>query len=281
MRYLTTKPPQLPVMVDLATMSTPRESAIIARTGEIQPGIIEEAMEAGIRAIPIVDDTDHCNGTITVQKLAKLVADRKPLSTDDATSPCDRFPHLVPVAALIQALADHGIVLHAPDPDDDELDESWFGIITTADINRPIFRAHIYRLIAILEGWLGQLIMDEFGDDWGAIRLLSNGTQKRIREFYEEEKAEGVELSPVTNATLSDLFHIATESNNVWSLMGYDSPEQLKPVAHAINELRNHVMHPVRPLVVNDAELQELLGAVHLADDLTTRLAKRIGFVTS
>lgn len=277
MPYSTTKAPELPVMVELSTISTPRKDAVSVRVGKIDRAVLDAAAEARLRALPLIDANDDCQGTITLQKLSQLAAQGTELTTDHATSPCETFPHMVPVTTLIEALVQHGIVLHSADPSDD-LGEHWFGIITTADVNRPIFRANIYRMLVILESWFGQLIMDEFGDDWGAIRLLSDSTQRRIQEFYEEEKAEGVDLSPVTNATLSDLFHIASESNRVWNLIGFESPEHLRPVGRVINDLRNHIMHPVRPLVVNDAELEQLLEGTQAVDDMINRLAKQIGF---
>lgn len=280
MPHTVTRPPKLPVMIDLTTISTPKESAITVKLGTIEPALVEQATAARVRALPIVDETDVCLGAIAVEKLTELAASNTELKPQHATIACNILPHIVPVSALLKQLHDEGVILHGPDPDDDALTNGWFGIVSTADLNRPIFRAHIYRMLVILETSLGQLIMDEFGDDWGAIRLLSDGTQRRIKEFYDEERAEGVDLSPVTNATLSDLFHIATESNNVWRLMEFDHPNELRPIAHIINDLRNTIMHPVRPLIVSEKEVEELVVAVNHIEILTDRLMKRIGVAT-
>lgn len=276
MPHTTSRQPQLPVMIDLTTISTPRERAITVHTGEIEPAVIAQATEARIRTLPIVDDADTCQGAISVAKLKELAESNTPLTAEHATTKCEVFPHYVPVTRVLTALAEHGIVIHAPDPENGQ-GENWFGIITPADCNRPMFRAHVYMMIVILETSLGQLIMDEFGDDWGAIRLLSDHTQQRIKEFYEEEKAEGIDLSPVTNATLSDLFHIALTSNNVWKLMEFANPEELRPLTYQINDLRNTIMHPVRPFVVSEKELKEHAAAVELVDELITVIMKRIG----
>ena len=280
MPHTVTRPPSLPVMIDLTTISTPKEAAISISPGKIDLAIIEEATEARVRALPIVDHNSTCKGAISVQKLAELAANKQELTTNDATIACNILPHMVPVSALLKQLNDEGVILHGADPDADDYQVDWFGIVSTADLNRPIFRAHIYQMLVILETSLGQLIMDEFGDDWGAIRLLSEGTQKRIKEFYDEERAEGIDLSPVTNATLSDLFHIATESNNVWKLMEFEHPNELRPINHRINDLRNTIMHPVRPLIVNERELQDVVAAVLDVEMLTDRLTKRIGAST-
>lgn len=268
-----------PMMINLATISTPREKALVARPGTIDPELIASATEARIRSLPLVADDGSCFGTITLQELAQLTANRVPLAADHATSPCARLPYLVPIGTLVRSLLDPGIVIHSPDPNDD-LPASWFGIVSPADLNKPIFRAHVYMMLVALETSLGHLIMDEFGDDWGAIRLLSENTQRRVKEFWDEERAEGVDLSPITTVTLSDLFHIAIESNRVWSLMGFDSPAILRPIAQQINDLRNRIMHPVRPLIVNQRELRELADGIHGIETLTHALEKRIGVLS-
>ncbi len=280
MPHTVTRPPKLPVMIDLTTVSTPKQRAITVSPGKIDAALVEQAQEARVRSLPIVGDNSECLGAISVERLAELKASNTKLTADHATIPCNILPHLMPVSALLRRLRDEGVILHGADPDADDYQENWFGIVSTADLNRPIFRAHIYRMLVILETSLGQLIMDEFGDDWGAIRLLSDSTQKRIKEFYDEERAEGVDLSPVTNATLSDLFHIATESNNVWRLLEFDDPNQLRPIARGINDLRNTIMHPVRPLIVSWEELKDIVDAVNDVEILTDRMMKRIGIAT-
>lgn len=277
MHHAATRPPSLPVMIDITTISTPRQAAIVATVGKIEPAVVKQAEEARVRAVPMLDANGACLGAISLQKMGKLLASKTPLTPDHATFRCAFIPHLVPVLELLKLLAEHGMIMHRADPDADDYQTDWFGIVTTADLNRPIFRAHIYQMLVILETSLGHLIMDEFGDDWGAIRLLSDHTQRRIREFYDEERAEGIDLSPVTNATLSDLFHIATESNRVWSLMGFDSPNQLREVGHRISDIRNRIMHPVRPLIVNERELTEIVAGVEDIETVTTTLMKLIG----
>lgn len=279
MPHATSRQPQLPVMIDLTTISTPKEHAIVATVGKIDLAVIEQATEHNIRTLPIIDASGNCNGAISLKKLSELAASNTPLTAEHATVACEVFPFRVPTTSVLQTLATNGMVLHASDPANGK-EEKWFGIVTPADANRPMFRAHVYMMMVILEQSLGQLIMDEFGDDWGAIRLLSDHTQSRIKEFYDEERAEGVNLSPVTSATLSDLFHIAVTSNNVWKLMGFEHPDKLRPIAQQINDLRNTVMHPVRPFIVNEQELHDNAAALTEVDTLTTEIMKRIGVQT-
>ncbi|MCA9834844.1 MAG: hypothetical protein KC435_12910 [Thermomicrobiales bacterium] len=280
MHHMATRAPSVPVMIELADISTPREQAIVARIGKIDHAVIDAAIEARFQAVPVLDSDDRCLGMIDVPHLAQLAAKGEVLTPEHADGGCVRLPHLVPVTSLVSALAESGVILHTSDPHDESFPPDWFGIVSVADLNRPIFRAHVYQMMVILETSLGQLIMDEFGDDWGAIRLLSEGNQKRVREFWEEERDEGVDLSPITTVTLSDLFHIAAESNRVWNLMGFAGPAESRTVAYQINDLRNVIMHPVRPLIVNRKDLMDLDAGLRAVESLTTVLLKRIGMVT-
>lgn len=281
MHHAATRTASTPVMIELTRISTPREQAIVARIGKIDHGVIDAATSARFQAVPVLDANDECLGMIEVSRLAQLAASGEALTPAHANGGCVRLPYLVPVTSLVSALAESGVILHAADPEDEDYPPNWFGIVSVADLNRPIFRAHVYQMMVILETSLGQLIMDEFGDDWGAIRLLSEGNQKRVREFWEEEREEGVDLSPITTVTLSDLFHIAAESNWVWSLMGFAGPAELRTVAYQINDLRNVVMHPVRPLIVNRKDLMDLDAGLRAVESLTAELLKRIGLKSS
>ena len=114
--------------------------------------------------------------------------------------------------------------------------------------------------------------MEEFDDDWSAIHLLSDGTQARVREFQREQKEDGIDLSPVVQLTLSDMFHIARTSRNVWRLLGASSPDALGDIAHEINDIRNRVMHPIQPLVPRERDVVLVRDAVrqmvHLTDEI-------------
>ena len=275
--HATTRVPLLPVMIELADISTPRQQAIVARIGPVDLAVVDAATTVRIQAIPVVDADGASIGVVETSRLAQLAAMRQALTPDAVTTDVPMLPYTVPVPALVHLLAATGMVLHAADPDDIEFSPDWFGIVTVADLNRPVFRAHVYQMVVVLETSLGQLIMDEFGDDWGAIRLLSEGTQRRVREFWEEERNEGIDLSPIMTVTLSDLFHIAVESHRVWRLAGYDNPAQLRDIAHEINDLRNVIMHPVRPLIVNRHDLLTLDAGLQQLDHLTSAIMKRIG----
>lgn len=264
-------PIQSSVTIQLSTISTPAERLLSIKPGPVDPAILEQADKKGWTRIPVLTDDGDLAGLIPARKLRGLIDAGEPIDPVKATIGVPELPGSVPVLTLLDHLVESHAVIHRAGPDEDR-PNSWFALITTADLNRPLFRASLYTIIALLETGLGELIMEEFDDDWGAIRLLSDSTEARVREFHREQKEEGLDLSPVVQLTLSDMFHIAKESRNVWRLLGADSPDALGDVAHEINDIRNRVMHPIQPLVPRERDVVLVRDAVrqmiHLTDEV-------------
>lgn len=260
-----------PAIVQLSTISTPREHLLKLRPGPASLEIIEQAEQMHIYQLLVLTDEGDLAGLIPLTRLKELYGSNEMVDAARAKIRVPELPGHVPLLHLLDAMAEHGAVVHRGGPDDHR-DPDWFAMITNADLNRPIFRANVYLVLARLETVLGELIMDEFGDDWGAIRLLSEHTQRRVRDFYEDAKAEGVELSPVVQLTLSEMFHISASSREVWKLCGYASPKDMAHDGSIITDTRNHVMHPIQPLINRNKDVSELRDVVRLVLDLTERI---------
>lgn len=266
-------PTQSAVTIQLSTISTPAERLLSIKPGPVDHSICERAEEMGWTRIPVLTDDGDLAGLIPARKLRQLIDNNEPIDPAKATIDVPELPGTVPVLRLLDDLTSAHAVIHRAGPDEDRPD-SWFALITTADLNRPLFRASIYTIIALLETGLGELIMEEFDDDWGAIRLLSDSTAARVREFHKEQKDEGLDLSPVVQLTLSDMFHIARTSRNVWRMLGAASPDALGDTARDINDIRNRVMHPIQPLIPHERDLVLVRDAVEQMVHLTEAIAK-------
>jgi len=254
-------PTRSAVVIQLSTISTPVEQLLSIRPGPVDPGIIHRAEDKGWTRIPVLTDDGDLAGLIPVKKLRMLIKSGEQIDPATAVIDVPELPGTVPVLDLLTAIRDHHAVIHRAAEGEDRPDR-WFALITPADLNRPLFRAAVYTIIALLETSFGELLMEEFDDDWKAIRLLSEGTEKRVREYWKEQKDEGLDLSPVVQLTLSDMFFIARESRKVWGLLGIGSPEQLADVAHSINEIRNRIMHPIQPLIPRERDVALVHDAV-------------------
>lgn len=254
-------PTQSAVTIQLSTISTPAERLLSVKPGPVDPAFINRAEAKGWHRIPVLTDDGDLAGLISLKKLRNLVQTGEPIDPAKAEITVPEMPGQVPVLDLLDAIRDHHAVIHRAGPDEDRPD-NWFALITPTDLNRPLFRAAVYTVIALLETSFGELLMEEFEDDWSAIRLLSDGTEARVREYWKEQKNEGLDLSPIVQITLSDMFHIARESRTVWKMLGFASPDALGPIAHDINDIRNRIMHPIQPLIPHERDVTLVRNAV-------------------
>ena len=129
------------------------------------------------------------------------------------------------------------------------------GLFTRADLNRHPFRAEIYFALAHLESELAQLIRRSFDDPWDWLDLLSEEKQARIIGYWEISKRRGVDHGPVGAAMLTELLQIATKSDRLRKLLGFESKKLFKSATGRIPDLRNQIMHPVRPLIVDESSV--------------------------
>src|SRR5690606_34397964 len=100
--------------------------------------------------------------------------------------------------------------------------------------------------------------------------------QIRLLGHYHFMRQEGVELSLLAGATLSQLLRIAREEPAVLEKLGYGK-SKFKDLTGSLPDLRNQVMHPVRPLIHSRGDVAQLLRRVHRLDDLRTRLRRVLG----
>jgi hypothetical protein len=229
----------------------------------------------GWSRIPVLDGDGDLAGLIPARTLRQVIDNGEEIDPGRATIDVPEMPGTVAVSKLLAAIREHHAVIHRAE-EDEARPGSWFALVTAADLNRPLFRAAVYTVIALLETSFGELLMEEFADDWSAIRLLSDGTEARVREFWEEAKEDGLDLSPIVQITLSDMFFIAGRSRNVWRRLGFGSPEALEPVGRRINDVRNRVMHPVQPLIHHDGDVGMVHDAVRDMVAMTERIQAEI-----
>ncbi len=272
-------PTQSAVTIQLSTISTPAEQLLSVRPGPVKQDVLTRAGERGWHRIPVLTDDGDLAGLIPAKKLRKLLESGEPVDAARAELSVPELPGKVRVPTLLEAIRDYHAVIHRADPDEERPDQ-WFALITPVDLNRPMFRASVYTIIALLETSFGELLSEEFDDDWSAIRLLSDSTAERVREYWKEEKNDGLDLSPIAQITLSDMFHIAAESRNVWRMLGYDSPDALRPIGHEINDIRNRIMHPVRPLISRERDVALVLKAVDSMIAITQEIQRQVPALT-
>ena len=118
---------------------------------------------------------------------------------------------------------------------------------------------------------MADLVKDHFRDDpWEWIRKLNEDEQVRILGYWELSKKRNVDVGPVAATTLSQLLNVVGKSAVLLDGLGFKSRTtfQDKIRVAKIVDLRNNVMHPVRPMVLGIEDVCTLREAIHGMIDL-------------
>ena len=75
---------------------------------------------------------------------------------------------------------------------------------------------------------------------------------------------------------MSQLIQVAAKNKDVLSRLGYSKRTEFDKETGVIPELRNCVMHPVRPLVLSQADVKRVHGAVTTVIELHRRVKSLI-----
>lgn len=151
--------------------------------------------------------------------------------------------------------------------------EFWVGLLTIADLNRQQVRLPLYVLMSELEIGLGRMIERVYREPWDWIRRLNEESQVRALGYWQLAKRRRVDVSPLEVMTLSQLLRIVAVSKELLRWLGYRSRSEFDDQVGGVPELRNLVMHPVRPLVLSTQEVDDLLTRIRVLRDLQTRIS--------
>ncbi|MFO0963719.1 MAG: hypothetical protein U0625_12575 [Phycisphaerales bacterium] len=146
------------------------------------------------------------------------------------------------------------------------------GFVTLSDLNRHLFRAALYPLVAELESGLASLVESVFQDPWEWLETLDKERQARLVGYWEVSKRDGVDIGPLAGAMLSELSTICEATAAIRKPLGFASRGDWCRSLDPVKRLRNGIMHPVRPLLDDEAgvatlresiaELTRILGAI-------------------
>ncbi len=144
-------------------------------------------------------------------------------------------------------------------------DDDWFALVTISDLNRHSFRSLLYPILAELESALAKLIERHCEDPWVWLDTTSEDTQIRLIGRWEYERRRSVDTTPVAGCTLIDMINIVARFRDLRSTLGFASRNKFDDATGSFSNLRNKIMHPVRPLILDPddvCQLQETLAAI-------------------
>ncbi len=269
--------------VELVDLCVPIGACICVGLGPVERKAVLMLQEQGYDQAPVLGaDPKSPIGLVKTSHLDALLRSGGPLSAEDPE--IDRgdarfgVDHTeIPLEVLLERFTRVRALLvftpaqhsePSPGPSD------WFlGLLTLSDLNRQAFRGRLYSMMSEVEVGLASIVSRVFLDSWDWIRHLNEENQVRILGYWELARRKGVDVGPIAATTLTQLLQVAGRAAKVLSVLGY-SPADFTALSGPIPEVRNRVMHPVRPLVLGPEDVGIVLKAVRALHDLGDRIAK-------
>lgn len=248
--------------VDVESIATPQHLLLTIQEGRISDSVISEAEAKGYDFLPLVELDGSLIGIAPVPRLRSLIGSR--ISRDDDEVGAVSIPDRLSILELLKHLAENGVV--AVLDTDNARPEGWFALLTPADLNRHVFRGYLYPLFALLESELARLIATEYDLETREtvdkfVKKIPKYNRATVLGRWELDKIDNVETGLLAGCTLSDLLEILRQTKPLVHRIGI-SGNKLSTLSNSLNDLRNEVMHPVRPIVRGEDGVNELLNNI-------------------
>jgi hypothetical protein len=141
-------------------------------------------------------------------------------------------------------------------------------LLTISDLNEHALRGPLYALLSSLEVSLSKLVGRNFTDPWEWLGSLSEENQVQILGYWELSKKKGVDIGPLAATTLPQLLNIVARRKDLRALLGMKSRNEFESHTGHLVKLRNSVMHPVKPLILQKEDVRRVLDWVRAAKEL-------------
>lgn len=244
-------------VVNLRQISTPRERCLMLQTGVIERESVDEAELARFDQLPVIDESGILRRLVQVTHARQLLEAGCQLALSDPALVLHEVDAQLPVLTLLEELEKSRAVIIRDIHDNDQAVD-WFAMVTISDLNRHPFRSHVYPILAELEAALAALIDRYFDDPWTWLPLTGEDAQVSHIGRWELEKRRGVDTSPITGCTLIDMINVVARSEELLKELGFRSKTEFKNLTGSFRDVRNQVMHPVRPLILDPEDVGKL-----------------------
>lgn len=152
------------------------------------------------------------------------------------------------------------------------LKQKLVGLVTPADINKIEARSFMYYVIGQLElkfveliREIGQLTPDEI------LYNLSENRRAEILETAEKMLEKNVDVNPdfLELHQFSELIRIIEKKEKLFKALGFMSRSKAHDKLYGLVNLRNAVMHPSKPLIINkDSSLKDVNDRFMIIEEL-------------
>jgi len=262
-------------LVPIREVCTPVDALLCAIAGPVDQTLLVELERRGFDQAPVLAERSRqFIGIVEFPRLRDLMSRGEALLEDDPEVCSER--NFLRIGAtglnlfrLLDALRGARAVLVVSESSATELGhhECLEGLITLSDLNRVEIRSLVYSILSSSEMILSRALKSAVPDPWDWLPHLTRERQASILGYWELSKRSGVDIGPFPAATLSDLLTILEVSPRLRSVRP-SRGKDLKALHHKVLGVRNRVMHPVRPLVAESGEVDEVYQALRYLETI-------------
>ena len=254
---------------ELRTLCVPLDHCVSVKTGKLDLSVLAELETRGLDQAPVYSsDQTSVFGLISTKRLREHLESGTEVDGHDPEIRNDaHFLYTGPfltLEKLLSTLSERRAVFVVRESSATEYGyvATNYGLLTISDLNRHALRSALYTLFSLLESGLASLIQDSFSESWEWIRTLGENHQVGILGYWELSRRKGVDVGPIAAATLAQLIQIVSRNKELLGTLGFNSRNEFEKITAHIPETRNWVMHPVRPLIFDTADVATLRETV-------------------
>jgi hypothetical protein len=242
--------------IDLMRLLTTAEVCVCLQFGKLDQMTLQILKERDFEAAPVRGNDGQFVGLVKTVRAMSLYTSGNELLSQDLITPLPLLPMRTSVNQLLTQLASTGVAVVLKEIYS-QTDQEWIGLITASDLNRHYFRILVYEWLAELEVGLVRLIEQHAGGYETWIRSLNEDAQARILGYWHLSKMNGADIGPLAACMLTDLTKIAGSDEKTLKAIQLSSTK-FKEQVGGLPQLRNQVMHPVRPMVTKPEDVERL-----------------------
>lgn len=147
------------------------------------------------------------------------------------------------------------------------------GIVTRADINKPIVRIYLFGLISLFELHLNFWITENYKhNSW--MNILNSTRIKSAKEIFDKRKGNNIQLTLLECIQLCDKRDILKTTENFTKEFDY-SKKEFEKLLKNVEIVRNELAHSQNSIIAN-LEWTDFVNAIKMTEEFLIKSEKKI-----
>lgn len=244
---------------DLSSLSIPIDKCFCVNIGIIDSEVVQEMKVRNFDQAPVSGSHGQIIGLIERAKVEWICDNGVELEESSESITRSFLASESSIIQLLECLTETRSILL-------QRDNETFAFINYSDLNRYRFRAKIYPGFAEIEVRMADLVQNAYSDHWQWLKNLSDERKANILGYRAVAEYKNVETTFTDGLYFSDLINIVKAKDS--PLRKYIEDDRVTLRFGQLINLRNIVMHPVRPLVSKPEGVQALLSNLRFMNSL-------------